>query len=187
MDNNKSNKMATLQSEYVNRIRQELKSDLSLSSVMEAPVLKKIVINIGLGEALKTPKVVDAAVADLSLISGQAAVRTKAKKSIAGFKLREGVFIGAMVTLRGKRMYEFLERLICFTLPRVRDFNGLNPKSFDKNGNYSFGVKEQLIFPEIDFDKVDEVRGMNITLAIQSQKVEHSIKLLEKFKFPIKK
>ena len=176
-----------LQQDYIQRIRKELKDDLGLSSIMEVPVLKKIVINIGLGEALKTPKIVDSAVSDLSLIAGQLAVKTKAKKSIAGFKLREGVFIGTMVTLRGKKMYEFLERLIHITLPRVRDFNGLSSKSFDKSGNYSFGVKEQLIFPEISFDKIDEIRGMNITLTIQSKEVEHSVKLLEKFKFPIKK
>ena len=135
---------------------------------------------------MKSPKILDTIQKELSLITGQAAIKTRAKKSIATFKLRTGMPIGLMVTLRRSRMYEFLDRLIHIALPRIRDFNGLSLRSFDQNGNYNFGVKEQIIFPEIDFDKVDMVRGMNITLAIYSKAVEHSIALLRKFDFPLR-
>ena len=175
-----------LQESYYNKYKAQLKKELKLSSVMGVPFIEKIILNMGVGEAVKTPKILEGIQQELSLISGQAAVKTKARKSIATFKLRKGMPIGAMVTLRGIRMYEFLDRLVHIALPRVRDFNGLSLKSFDKNGNYTFGIKEQIIFPEIDFDKVGAVRGMNITLVICSKAIEHSIALLRKFEFPLR-
>ena len=176
-----------LQEFYYSSIRSELQKELSLSSIMEVPFIEKIVLNVGAGSAVKEPKVIESIMGELSLISGQAAVKTKAKKSIAGFKLRENMPIGAMVTLRGPRMYEFLDRLVNVAIPRVRDFNGLSLKSFDSKGNYTIGIKEQIIFPEIDFDKVDQIRGMNITLVIRSASTEHSKALLRKFNFPLRK
>ncbi|MCB1145421.1 MAG: 50S ribosomal protein L5 [Leptospiraceae bacterium] len=178
---------ARLQTEYREKFRKELKEELSLTSIMQVPELKKIVINVGAGKAIENPKILDSIVEEIGIISGQKAVKTKAKKSIAAFKLREQMNIGAMVTLRGKIMYEFLDRLINVALPRVRDFNGLSAKSFDKAGNYTLGVKEQIIFPEINFDKVASIHGMDITLVIKTDSVEHSAKLLEKFNFPIRK
>ncbi len=180
-------KRPRLQESYYSELRPLLKKDLALSSIMEVPFIDKIVLNVGAGIAVTNSKAVDGIVKEISLITGQASVKTKAKKSIAGFKLREGVSIGVMVTLRGARMYEFLDRLINVVLPRVRDFNGLSLKSFDMGGNYTIGIKEQIIFPEIDFDKVDDVRGMDITLVIRSKKTEHSISLLRKFGFPLRK
>ncbi len=180
-------KQTRLQELYYASIRPELKEELSLRSVMQVPFIEKIVLNVGAGVAVNNSKIIDSIVQELSLISGQASVKTIAKKSIATFKLREGMPIGAMVTLRGVRMYEFFDRLINIVLPRVRDFNGLSPKSFDKGGNYTIGVKEQIIFPEIDFDKVESVRGLDIILRIKSQRVEHSIALLRKFGFPLRK
>lgn len=177
---------ARLQQLYFEKIRAELKQELGLKSIMQAPELKKIVLNIGAGKAIENPKVLDTYLEELAAITGQRPVKTKARKSIAAFKLREHMNIGAMVTLRGRTMYEFLDRLISIALPRVRDFNGLSPKSFDKNGNYTLGVKEQIIFPEINFDQVDSIHGMDITLVIKSEGIEHSRKLLEKFRFPIK-
>lgn len=178
---------ARLKDLYNSKIRKELKDELKLSSVMEVPVLKKIVVNVGAGAAVTNPKVIDSVVEELAAITGQAPVRTRAKTAISNFKLRENMPIGVMVTLRGDVMYEFLDRLVNIALPRVRDFNGLSPKSFDSKGNYSLGVKEQIIFPEINFDSVDNIHGMDITLVIQSRAIEHSAKLLEKFNFPIKK
>ena len=180
-------KQTRLQELYSSSIRPELKKELSLSSIMQVPFIEKIVLNVGAGIAVKTPKVIDSIVQELSLISGQASVKTIAKKSIATFKLREGMPIGAMVTLRGVRMYEFFDRLVNVVLPRVRDFNGLSLKSFDKRGNYTIGVKEQIIFPEINFDKVESIRGLDIVLRIKSQSVEHSMALLRKFGFPLRK
>jgi len=172
---------------YSDKIRAELKTELGVSSIMEVPCLKKIVLNVGAGFAVANPKSIDSVVTELAKITGQAPVKTKAKEAISNFKLRENLPIGVMVTLRGQRMYEFLDRLINVALPRVRDFNGLSPKSFDSMGNYSLGIKEQIIFPEIKFDDVELIHGMDITLVIQSKSAEHSAKLLEKFNFPIRK
>ncbi len=180
-------KYARLQEQYNNQIRQELKEELSLKSVMQAPKIEKIVLNCGVGEATKNPKLIDGVVDEFRLITGQAPVKTLSRKAIAGFKLRENLVIGVKVTLRSKIMYEFLDRLINIALPRVRDFQGLSPKSFDKFGNYSFGIKEQIIFPEITFDKVDRIHGLDVIINIKSQNPEHSKVLLEKFNFPFKK
>ncbi len=178
----------SLKSFYYDTIVSEVKKELNLSSVMEVPKLNKIVVNVGMGsEAVVNSKSLDPVVESLSLITGQAATKTKARKSIASFKLREGMPIGVMVTLRGNIMYEFLERLIHLSLPRVRDFNGLSSKSFDNAGNYTFGIKEHIVFPEIDFDKVTKIHGMDITIAIKTKKKEYSRLLLEKFNFPFKK
>ena len=154
---------------------------------MEVPKVTKITLNMGVGEALTDKKVLENAVADMEKISGQKAVVTKAKKSIAGFKVREGWPIGCKVTLRSDRMYDFLDRLITISIPRIRDFRGLNPKSFDKQGNYSMGVKEQIIFPEIDYDKIDKLRGMDITITTTAKTAEESHALLTAFKFPFRK
>ena len=175
-----------LKETYLSEIRSQLKEELGLSSIMEVPVLKKIVVNAGLGAAVANPKIVDGVLQEMSLITGQVAVKTRAKKAISTFKLREEMVIGAKVTLGGDRMYEFLERLIHLALPRVRDFNGLSRKSFDKGGNYTFGIKEQIIFPEIVFDTIDFIHGFDITLVIKSKSIEHSTTLLEKFEFPLK-
>ena len=156
--------MARLKDKYVSEVAPALMSKFSYKSPMQIPKLDKIVINIGLGEAKDNPKVIDAAITDLTAITGQKPVVTKAKNSIANFKLREGTNIGIKVTLRADKMYEFLDRLFNVALPRVRDFHGINPNSFDGRGNYSMGVKEQLIFPEIEYDKIDKVRGMDIIM-----------------------
>jgi len=176
-----------LQAEYANKYKSELQKELKLASVMQVPVLKKIVINVGVGRATSDPKILDGIVTEVGMITGQQAVKTKARKSIAAFKLREQMPIGVMVTLRGRIMYEFLDRLINVTLPRVRDFNGLSGKSFDANGNYSFGIKEQIIFPEINVDQVSGIHGMDVTFNIQSGDIEHSRALLKKFNFPFRK
>jgi large subunit ribosomal protein L5 len=178
---------ARLRKLYNEKIRVELKQELGLSSIMQVPVLKKIVLNVGAGFAVANPKSLDSVVAEIAAITGQAPVKTRAKEAISNFKLREGIPIGVMVTLRGDRMYEFLDRLINIALPRVRDFNGLSMKSFDARGNYTLGIKEQIIFPEINFDEVEQIHGMDITLVIRSQGPEHSAKLLEKFNFPLRK
>ncbi len=182
-----ANAQARLQELYEKTIRPELKEELGLKSLMEVPKLEKIVLNVGAGRAIGNPKMLDNIVAEMAAITGQMPVKTKARISIAGFKLREGMIVGVSVTLRGKKMYEFLDRLINIALPRVRDFNGMSRKSFDKFGNYSMGVKEQIIFPEIHFDKVDHIHGFDITLTIKSKSPAHSAALLEKFKFPLKK
>lgn len=176
-----------LQEEFTGKYRAELQKELNLGSIMQVPVLKKIVINIGAGRAISDPKILDGIVSEVGIISGQQAVKTKARKSIAAFKLREDMPIGVMVTLRGRIMYEFLDRLINVALPRVRDFNGLSAKSFDANGNYSFGIKEQIIFPEINVDQVSSIHGMDITFNIKSGDIEHSRSLLKKFNFPFRK
>lgn len=178
--------VARLQIEFNEKYRKELKDELNLKNIMQVPVLKKIVLNVGAGHAVANPKVMDSILTELATITGQQPVRTRARKSIATFKLRDGMVIGAKVTLRGKRMYEFFDRLVNVALPRVRDFNGLSHKSFDHAGNYSFGIKEQIIFPEIDFDKVENIHGFDVTLVIQSQAQEHSLALLRKFNFPIR-
>jgi len=170
---------------YVDEIRPRLVAETGLN-VMAVPRLVKIVVNMGVGEAVKEAKTLDEAVNELRIITGQKPMVTKARRSIAGFKLREGVSIGAKVTLRGDRMWEFLDRLLSVALPRIRDFRGLNPRSFDGKGNYSFGVTEQLIFPEIDYDKVTTIRGMDITIATTAANDEQGRALLGAFGFPFR-
>jgi large subunit ribosomal protein L5 len=172
---------------YKEEVVAQLKKDLNLKTVSQVPRLEKIVINMGLGEAIKNNKILEAAVEELGLITGQKAVVTKAKKSIANFKLRENMPIGAMVTLRRARMWEFLDRLVAIALPRVRDFKGVSAKAFDGRGNYTLGLKEQIIFPEIDYDKVDKVRGMNICFVTTARNDEHGKALLEALGVPFAK
>ena len=175
-----------LKDQYNNQIRMKLKDDLGKSNIMEVPQITKIVVNMGVGEAVTRSSLLEGAISDLSVITGQKPMLTRAKKSIAGFKLREGNAIGAKVTLRGDRMYEFLDRLINLAIPRVRDFRGLSPKSFDGNGNYTFGVTEQLIFPEIDYDKIDATRGMDITIVTSAKNDQEGKALLDSFSFPFR-
>ena len=179
--------MAKLHDTYKDSVVPELMKKFGYTSVMQVPRLEKITLNMGLGEALADKKVLEAATTDMQAIAGQKPVVTRARKSVAGFKIREGYPIGAKVTLRGERMWDFLERLITIALPRVRDFRGLNPKSFDGRGNYSMGVREQIIFPEIDFDKVDKVRGMDITITTSAGTDEEARALLSAFNFPFRK
>jgi len=175
-----------LQTQYKDEIRQQLQEQLGLSNVMQVPRLEKIVVNMGVGEAVAQAKLLDGALADLNVIAGQRPVITRAKKSIANFKIREGNPIGAKVTLRGSRMWEFFDRLINLAIPRIRDFRGLSPKSFDGNGNYTFGVTEQLIFPEVDYDSIDTIRGMDITIVTTASNDEEGKALLEAFSFPFR-
>ena len=170
--------MSTLGNEYKNSIAPALMTKFGYKSVMQIPKLEKVVINVGCGEAKDNSKVIDAAIADLGLITGQKAVPCRAKKSVANFKLRAGMPIGAKVTLRGERMYEFVDRLFNAALPRVRDFRGINPNSFDGRGNYAMGVKEQLIFPAIEYDKIDKVRGMDIMFVTTAKTDEEARELL---------
>jgi large subunit ribosomal protein L5 len=172
---------------YDETLRAQLQQSLGLSNIMQVPRLDKIVINMGVGGAIQQANLLDNAVRDLTLISGQKPVVTRAKKSIAGFKLREGNAIGCKVTLRGARMYEFLDRLISLAVPRIRDFRGLPPRSFDGKGNYTFGVTEQLIFPEIDYDKVDVTRGMDITIVTTARTNAEGKALLDAFGFPFRR
>jgi len=176
-----------LRQRYDSEIRQSLLSELGLSNVMEVPRLSKIVINMGVGRATQQQSLLEGAVADLQLIAGQRPVVTKARRSIAAFKLREGMSIGCMVTLRNDRMWEFFDRLISIAIPRIRDFRGLSPKSFDGRGNYTFGVTEQLIFPEIDYDKVDQPRGMDITIVTTGRTDAEGRALLSAFGFPFRR
>jgi large subunit ribosomal protein L5 len=176
-----------LKRRYNETIRAELQESLGLGNIMEVPRLEKIVINIGVGAATQQSSLLDGAVADLTIIAGQKPLVTRAKKSIAGFKLREGNAIGVKVTLRGDRMWEFLDRLISLAIPRVRDFRGLPPNSFDGRGNYTFGVTEQLIFPEIDYDKVDAPRGMDITIVTTARTNAEGKALLDAFGFPFRR
>ena len=178
--------MARLKDLYHNEIREKIKSKFNLKNIYEVPKISKIVLNMGVGEAIADSKKINSASDDLMSITGQKPVVTKAKQSIAGFKLRKGLSIGCKVTLRKNRMYEFLDRLIYIALPRVRDFKGLSKKSFDGNGNYSIGVKEQIIFPEIDYDKIDKVRGMDICIVTSTQNEEHAFELLKGFNLPFK-
>jgi large subunit ribosomal protein L5 len=178
--------MPRLKQRYRDELVQQLKGELNLGNVMEVPRLQKIVINAGLGEAIKDGKLIEAAVADLSIIAGQKPVVTRARKSLAAFKLREGQAIGTSVTLRGDRMWEFLDRLISIALPRIRDFRGLNDK-LDGQGNYTFGVTEQLIFPEIDYDKIYKVRGMHITLVTSARTDEEGKALLTALGLPFRR
>ncbi|KUO49136.1 MAG: 50S ribosomal protein L5 [Desulfitibacter sp. BRH_c19] len=178
--------MARLKEYYQENVVVALKDKMGYKNVMEIPRLEKIIINMGIGEATQNPKVLDGAVQDLQTISGQKPIITKAKKSIAAFKLREGMPIGCKVTLRGNRMYEFLDRLVNATLPRVRDFRGISAKAFDGRGNYTLGLKEQIIFPEIDYDKVDKVRGMNIVFVTSAKTDEEARELLKLMGMPFK-
>ena len=169
---------ARLRETFINEAAPALMKKFQYKSVMQIPKLEKIVVNVGCGEARDNPKVLDANVSDIRQITGQKPVRCKAKKSVANFKLREGMTVGVKVTLRGERMYEFLDRFFSLALPRVRDFRGINPNSFDGRGNYSVGVKEQLIFPEIDYDKIDKVRGMDVCIITTAKTDEEARELL---------
>lgn len=176
-----------LKTRYATELREQLRTELALGNVMEVPNLLKIAINMGVGQATQQSSLLDGAVADLALITGQKAAITRAKKSIATFKLREGNAIGAKVTLRGDRMWEFYDRLVSVAIPRIRDFRGLNPASFDGHGNYTFGVTEQLIFPEIDYDKIDTVRGMDITICTTARTNDEGRTLLRALGFPFRR
>ena len=177
---------ARLRERYQREIVPTLAKEFDITNPMAVPKLEKIVINMGLGEAIANSKIVDTAAAELGTIAGQKPVVTRAKKSIASFKLRAGMPIGSMVTLRGDRMYEFLDRLVSIALPRVRDFRGVSPKSFDGRGNYTLGIREQLIFPEIDFNKVDKTRGMNISIVTTARNDEHARALLKALGMPFR-
>ena len=173
-----------LKTKYDSELRNQLKESLGLGNIMEVPRLEKIVVNMGVGRATQQASLLEGAVTDLTLITGQKPLVTRARRSIAAFKLREGVPIGAKVTLRGDRMWEFLDRLIALSIPRIRDFRGLPPNGFDGRGNYTFGVNEQLIFPEIEYDKVDQVRGMDITIVTTARTNAEGRALLDAFGFP---
>jgi large subunit ribosomal protein L5 len=179
--------MAKLHEVYKDKVVAELVKQFGYNSVMQVPRIEKITLNMGVGEALADKKILENAVADLEAISGQKALITKARKSVAGFKIREGYPIGCKVTLRGERMWDFLERLVSIAMPRIRDFRGVSSKSFDGRGNYSMGVREQIIFPEIDYDKVDRVRGMDITITTTAKTDDEGRALLAAFDFPFKK
>jgi large subunit ribosomal protein L5 len=179
--------MAKLHELYKDTVVAELQKKFGFSSVMQVPRIEKITLNMGVGEALTDKKILEHAIKDLEAISGQKVLTTKARKSVAGFKVREGYPIGCKVTLRGERMWDFFERLVTIAIPRIRDFRGVSAKSFDGRGNYSMGVREQIIFPEIDFDKVDRVRGMDITITTSASNNEEGHALLEAFGFPFKK
>jgi large subunit ribosomal protein L5 len=176
-----------LRTRYNEEIRAQLKDTLELDNIMLVPKIEKIVLNMGVGDAVGQAKLLEGALSDMETIAGQKPVITRAKKSLASFKLREGQAIGCKVTLRGDRMYEFLDRLISLAIPRIRDFRGLPPKSFDGNGNYTFGVTEQLMFPEIDYDKVDTTRGMDITIVTTAKTNEEGKALLDAFNFPFRR
>jgi large subunit ribosomal protein L5 len=179
--------MAKLHDFYNESVVPELLKQFGYNTVMQVPRIEKITLNMGVGEALADKKILDNAAADLEAISGQRPIRTLARKSVAGFKIREGYPIGCKVTLRGERMWDFLQRLITIAIPRIRDFRGLNPKSFDGRGNYSMGVREQIIFPEIDYDKVDKIRGLDITITTTAGTDDEARALLAAFNFPFKK
>jgi large subunit ribosomal protein L5 len=178
--------MARLQQQYVKEIVPELQKRFGYKSVMEVPRITKITLNMGVGETVQDKKILDHAVADLTKIAGQKPVITNARKSIATFKVRKGYPVGCMVTLRGKRMYEFLDRLVAIAMPRIRDFRGISRRAFDGRGNYNLGVREQIIFPEIEYDKIDALRGMNISIATSAKTDDEARALLTAFKFPFK-
>ena len=178
---------ARLKKIFNDKIVPELKSKLELKNTMEVPRILKITVNMGVGEAVADKKVMDAATADMTKITGQKPAVTKAKKSVATFKVRDGQAIGCKVTLRGDRMYEFLDRLVSIAIPRIRDFRGISTRSFDGRGNYSLGVKEQIIFPEIQYDQIDQIRGMDITISTSARDDKHGRALLEAFNFPFRK
>ena len=179
--------MARLKEKYNNEIVDAMTKRFGYENIMQVPKLEKIVVNMGVGEAKENSKILDSAIAALEKITGQKAVTTKAKNSVANFKIREGMPIGCKVTLRGEKMYEFLDRLVNLALPRVRDFRGVNPNAFDGRGNYALGIKEQLIFPEIEYDKVDKVRGMDIIVVTTAETDEEARELLAQFGMPFKK
>jgi large subunit ribosomal protein L5 len=178
---------ARLKEKYVTEVKDQLKADLELDNVMQVPTLSKIVVNMGAGDAAADSKLINGAVEDLRLITGQQPKVNRARKSVSNFKLREGQAVGASVTIRGDRMWEFFDRLIALSIPRIRDFRGLNPNGFDGRGNYSFGVNEQLIFPEIDYDKVMKVRGLDVTLVTTAETDAQGKALLEAFGFPFRR
>jgi large subunit ribosomal protein L5 len=178
---------ARLKQIYHDKLVPELKAKLGLENTMQVPRILKITINMGVGEAVADKKVMDAATADMAKITGQKPAVTKAKKSVATFKVRDGQAIGCKVTLRGDRMYEFLDRLVSIAIPRIRDFRGISTRSFDGRGNYSLGVKEQIIFPEIQYDQIDQIRGMDITISTSAHDDKHGRALLEAFNFPFRK
>ena len=178
--------MSRLKQLYNEEIRPKLKEELKLSNVMAVPRIVKITLNMGVGEAVLDKKQLDSAIADMQAISGQRPIATKARKSIAGFKIRDDMAIGCKVTLRKERMYEFLERLIDIAIPRQRDFRGINPKSFDGRGNFAMGLEEQIVFPEINYDKIDKIRGLNITIVTSATNDNESRALLKAFNFPLK-
>jgi large subunit ribosomal protein L5 len=178
--------MTNLKEKYVNEIVPELIKELGYGNVMQVPEVEKITLNMGVGESVTDKKAIEKAQADLESITGQRPLATKAKKSVATYKIREGFPIGCKVTLRKSRMYDFLDRLVNIALPRIRDFRGLNKKSFDGNGNYSIGIKEQIIFPEIDYDSIDKIRGLDITITTTAKTDEEALALLKAFNFPIK-
>ena|SRR3990167_5774703 len=179
--------MSRLKEVYKSEIVGKLQQQFGYKSVMQVPRITKITLNMGVGEASQDRKAIEGAVADLVKIAGQKPLVTNARKSVAGFKIRQGWPIGAKVTLRGERMYEFMDRLVSMAIPRVRDFRGLNPKSFDGRGNYSMGIKEQIVFPEIEYDKIDKIRGMDITITTTAKTDEEGRALLEAFNFPLKR
>jgi len=178
--------MARLYEVYKQEISPKMMEKFQYKNVMQVPRIDKIIVNIGVGEAIQNPKALDGAVNDLSIITGQKPIVTKAKKSIAGFKLREGMPIGCKVTLRGNRMYEFLDKLINIVLPRVRDFRGVSPQAFDGRGNYSLGIKEQTIFPEIEYDKIDKIRGMEVVIVTTAKTDEEARELLRSMGMPFR-
>ena len=182
-----SKRMARLHQYYREQVLSRLQKDLGIVNPMEVPRITKITVNMGVGEAVADKKVMDAAIADLTKITGQKPLVTKSRKAIASFKIREGLAIGCKVTLRGARMYEFLDRLISIAMPRIRDFRGVSPRSFDGRGNYSLGVKEQIIFPEIQYDQIDQIRGMDITITTTARDNRQGRALLEAFNFPFRK
>lgn len=179
--------MARLQEKFESELKSQIREKLGLKNVMEVPHITKITLNMGVGEAVADKKVLEHAVGDMEKIAGQKAVKTLARKSVAGFKIRDGYPIGCKVTLRRERMYEFLDRLVNIAIPRIRDFRGLNSKSFDRQGNYSMGVSEQIIFPEINYDEIDAIRGLDITISTSARNADEGRALLEAFNFPFKK
>jgi large subunit ribosomal protein L5 len=178
--------MQRLRDRYLHEVRPQLLREFNYPNIMAVPKIEKVVLNIGLGEAVQNPRAVDAAVRDLTVISGQKPVVTRAKRSIAGFRLRKGMPIGVMVTLRGKRMYDFLEKLMAVVLPRIRDFNGLSPKSFDGHGNYTLGLREQLVFPEVEYDQIDKLRGLEVSIVTTAKTDEEGRRLLELMGMPFR-
>ena len=179
--------MARLLKKYRNEMQGKIKEKLGLSNLMEVPRIDKVTLNMGVGEAVTDKKVLEKAMENLEQISGQKPIKTVAKRSVAGFKIREGYPIGCKVTLRRERMYEFIDRLVNIAIPRIRDFRGLNKKSFDEQGNFSMGVSEQIIFPEVDYDQIDAIRGLDITITTTARNVSEGRALLEEFNFPFKK
>lgn len=178
--------MARLKDKYISEVVPALKERFGYANVMQVPKIDKVVVNVGVGEAVGDPKTLDAAVGDIETITGQKAIITKAKKSVAAFKIREGMSIGCKVTLRGRRMYEFLDRLINIALPRIRDFQGVSAKSFDGRGNYNLGLREQLIFPEIEYDKVDKIRGLEVAITTTAETDEEGYELLKQMGVPFR-